>query len=72
MDSDRVIVLDKGLIAEYDTVDALLGNKNSIFYGMAKNAGLVGGNVTETIDEAIDEAFRMDDDGNFGNEDTKM
>lgn len=47
MDSDRVIVLDQGIIAEYDTPKALLDNKDSIFYGMAKNAGITTiGNAT--------------------------
>ena len=40
MDNNRVMVLDQGRIAEYDTPDNLLANKNSIFYGMALNAGL--------------------------------
>lgn len=63
MDSDRIIVLDKGMIAEFDTVDALLSNKDSIFYGMAKNAGILNNpNAEMTIDEAIDEAFRIDED----------
>jgi ABC-type proline/glycine betaine transport system ATPase subunit len=62
MDSDRVIVLDQGKIAEYDTPQVLLANKDSIFYGMAKNAGLVNNSNEMTIEEAIDEAFRMDDD----------
>lgn len=62
MDSDRVIVLDQGKIAEYDSPAALLANKDSIFYGMAKNAGLVNNTTEPTIDEAIDEAFRYDDD----------
>ena len=37
----RVVVLDKGEIREFDTPEALLQNRNSIFYGMAKDAGLV-------------------------------
>ena len=64
MDSDRVIVLDQGIIAEYDSPQALLSNKNSIFYGMAKNAGIVNNNNNNTdlsIDEAIDEAFAYSD-----------
>ncbi|CAH0555486.1 unnamed protein product [Brassicogethes aeneus] len=41
MDSDRVLVLDKGLIEEFDSPDNLLLNNKSIFYGMCKDAGLV-------------------------------
>lgn len=37
----RVLVLDKGLIVEYDSPASLLKNKSSIFYGMAKDANLV-------------------------------
>ena len=41
MDNNRIMVLDQGKIAEFDTPDNLLSKKDSIFYGMAKNAGLV-------------------------------
>jgi ABC-type multidrug transport system fused ATPase/permease subunit len=40
MDSTRVIVLDKGEIREIDTPEKLLQNRKSMFYGMAKDAGL--------------------------------
>ncbi|XP_018568578.1 multidrug resistance-associated protein 1 isoform X9 [Anoplophora glabripennis] len=41
MDSDRVIVLDKGQIVEFDTPANLLANPNTIFHGMCRDAGLV-------------------------------
>ncbi|XP_062549077.1 multidrug resistance-associated protein 1-like [Armigeres subalbatus] len=41
LDSTRVLVLDKGLVAECDTPQNLLADKSSIFYDMAKNAGIV-------------------------------
>lgn len=40
MDSDRVIVLDKGEVVEFDTPANLLTRPESIFYGMCKDAGL--------------------------------
>ncbi|XP_053672165.1 multidrug resistance-associated protein 1 [Anopheles nili] len=41
MDSDKVIVLDKGQIVEFAAPAELLQQKNSSFYSMAKDAGLV-------------------------------
>uniref|UniRef100_A0A1I7UPW4 ABC transporter domain-containing protein n=1 Tax=Caenorhabditis tropicalis TaxID=1561998 RepID=A0A1I7UPW4_9PELO len=41
MDSDRLLVLDKGLVAEFDTPKKLLSNPDGIFYSMAKDANIV-------------------------------
>ena len=39
--SYRVMVLDQGKIKEFQSPDNLLADDRSIFYGMAKDAGLV-------------------------------
>lgn len=41
MDYTRVMVLDQGNIKEFESPDNLLKDELSIFYGMAKDAGLV-------------------------------
>ena len=41
LDYDRIMVLDRGLIKEFDSPQALLGDKSSIFHSMAKDANLV-------------------------------
>lgn len=41
MDSDRIIVLDRGVIAEFDDPKMLLKDAHSIFYGMAKSSGII-------------------------------
>ncbi|OWF48638.1 multidrug resistance-associated protein 1-like isoform X2 [Mizuhopecten yessoensis] len=43
LDYDKVLVLSNGDIAEFDSPSVLLGNHDSIFYGMAVDAGLVSG-----------------------------
>ncbi|XP_063232793.1 LOW QUALITY PROTEIN: multidrug resistance-associated protein 1-like [Bacillus rossius redtenbacheri] len=40
MDYDRVIVLDKGEVKEFDRPEVLLQDHESIFFGMAQDAGL--------------------------------
>ncbi|KAG2214416.1 hypothetical protein INT47_000972 [Mucor saturninus] len=41
LDSDRILVLDNGLIGEFDTPKNLLSNHESMFYSLSKEAGLV-------------------------------
>jgi ATP-binding cassette, subfamily C (CFTR/MRP), member 1 len=44
IESDRVLVLDQGQIAEFDNTQNLLGNKDSLFYDLAAEAGIVNSN----------------------------
>jgi ABC-type multidrug transport system fused ATPase/permease subunit len=41
IDYDRIIVMDKGEIVEFDSPKVLLENTESVFYSMAKESGLV-------------------------------
>nr|XP_045608210.1 multidrug resistance-associated protein 1-like isoform X2 [Procambarus clarkii] len=41
MDSTRILILDKGEIKELGTPAALLNKKNSLFYCLAKDAGII-------------------------------
>ncbi|XP_064596836.1 multidrug resistance-associated protein 1-like [Liolophura sinensis] len=40
MDYDRILVLDNGMISEFDSPSVLLQNKVGLFYSLARNAGL--------------------------------
>ena len=37
----RIVVLDKGRVVEYDSPNTLVSDRKSIFFSMAKKAGLV-------------------------------
>merc|ERR1719285_589597 len=41
MDYDKIMVLDKGNLVEFDSPDELLKDDTTIFYGLAKDAGLI-------------------------------
>ena len=58
MDYDRIMVLDKGMIAEFDSVQNLLKIQDGIFHSMVKAAGLL-----TTIHEEDEEQ----DEGEGGN-----
>ncbi|KAK5646548.1 hypothetical protein RI129_005012 [Pyrocoelia pectoralis] len=41
MDSDKILVMDRGRVMEYDSPQALLSNKGSTFYSMVRNYGIL-------------------------------
>lgn len=41
LDSDRIVVLDHGRVAEFDTPSELV-NRRGLFYELVKEAGLLG------------------------------
>jgi ABC-type multidrug transport system fused ATPase/permease subunit len=45
LDSDRVVVLDKGEVAEFGPPQELI-KKKGLFYGLVRQAGLVDGEST--------------------------
>lgn len=51
MDSTRIVVLEEGRIKEFDSPQDLLANSNSVFYKMAKDAGLVISSSSEAGEE---------------------
>ena len=40
LDSTRVLVLDQGKVVEFDSPDNLLNDQSSVFYSLARNAGI--------------------------------
>lgn len=46
LDYDKILVLDKGQISEYDSPEKLLENPNGIFYSLCDQAGLIDNKKT--------------------------
>ena len=40
MDSDRVLVMEQGKVAEFETPEKLLENPQSLFFALVEEAGL--------------------------------
>lgn len=50
LDSDRIIVLQQGKVAEFDTPDALI-QKRGLFYELVREAGLLENITNGTVDQ---------------------
>jgi len=50
MDSDRVMVLDSGRLKEFDSPSRLLADRKSMFYDLARDAGLATSREDESAD----------------------
>ena len=61
MDYNRVMVLEKGSIAEFDTVKSLLNDETGIFYSMVKEAGLLNARDNESNSDALDTDANVSD-----------
>lgn len=53
MDSNRVLVLDAGNVAEFDQPKTLLSNRSSIFSSLAKDAGITHYSFDQNISSII-------------------
>ncbi|RUS31387.1 hypothetical protein BC938DRAFT_477911 [Jimgerdemannia flammicorona] len=54
LDSDKILVLDKGQVAEFETPRKLLRDHQSLFYGLAHQAGEVDDDISEKSREDSD------------------
>ena len=66
MDNNRVMVMDQGKLVEFDTPYNLLEREDSIFYGMAKESGLVIENtitpqLIENKRRSVQDIFKYDE-----------
>lgn len=61
LDSDKIMVLDKGTVAEFDTPDNLLKNPDSLFYSLCKEGGFIGADGEKINSDGNNEG---DSDGN--------
>ncbi|SCV04479.1 LAMI_0H16468g1_1 [Lachancea mirantina] len=49
MDSDRIVVLDQGHVAEFDKPEVLLQNTESMFYALCKEASTIADEATKQV-----------------------
>ncbi|KAJ8102129.1 P-loop containing nucleoside triphosphate hydrolase protein [Lipomyces tetrasporus] len=52
IDSDKIVVLSAGKVAEFDSPENLLANPNSMFYSLCKQGGLVGSDEASSTSAA--------------------
>jgi len=49
LDYDKIAVLDKGRLAEFESPESLLNDPTSIFCGMARDAGITSANFRNNV-----------------------
>jgi len=49
MDSDKILVLEKGCVEEFESPTSLLQNKNSLFYNLAQQAGEIKDDAEDSL-----------------------
>lgn len=53
MDSDRVLVIDAGIVVEFDHPNTLLKNKDGFFYKLVAQTGRASANLLHNIAEEV-------------------
>lgn len=51
LDSDRILVLEKGQVAEFDTPSNLLKKKDSLFYALCEQGGFINDDEIKVVEE---------------------
>lgn len=68
IDYDRILLLEDGQVAEFDTPQNLMSDTSSKFYSMAKTAGLIGNNNEKIGGGFAQGNINNDDDGGKNDE----
>ena len=50
LDSDKIVVLDQGVVKEFDTPSQLI-NQRGLFYELVREAGLLGSIETSNVSQ---------------------
>lgn len=53
MDADKILVMDDGLLVEFDHPNSLLKNNNGYFYKLVEQMRQVNDDVCDKVDEEV-------------------